>query len=80
MICQTQHRFEQLTNNLLLKIEQNGLSLEFKTYTPPITTGYAWSTSPLICKLKELTKLDGHCPASWTICCQRAKASLIKYA
>ena len=79
MTCQIHHRFEQLTNNLLFHIEKNGLEVEFKSYTPSIKTGYAFDNSPLICKLKELTKLDKHCPASWTICCQRSKAILNKH-
>jgi len=76
MICQTTHKFDQLTTNLLIAIKENEMESDFKTYTPSPKTGYAFDQSSLMCKLKELTKKDGHCPASWTICCQRAKSAL----
>ena len=49
---------------------------EFKSYTPPISTGYAFDTSVLIDNLKQSVKKDCHCPASFNMCCIRLKDSL----
>ena len=58
------------------KLIQSQKLEEFKQYTPPISTGYAYDTSILLNNLKQAVKKDGHCPASFSVCCVRLKESL----
>ena len=42
---------------------------EFVSYVPPRTTGYVYSSAPIITFIKDNTIQDNHCPASFAICC-----------
>ena len=49
---------------------------EFVSYVPPKSTGYAYSTIPIITFIKDYTIQDNHCPASFTMCCTELRKDL----
>ena len=67
----------RMISNMRNVLAQRNLIDQFKQYTPPKSTGYAYDISPIIKTLKKEVSVDKHSDSSFAVCCNRLKKSLL---
>ena len=68
--------YPQMIASMRTVLHQKGLLSSFKYYTPPISTGYTYDTSPMIQELKKAVIHDIHSNTRFSICCYELKENL----